>query len=37
MSKRVIIVHGLSGSPDSDFLPWAKTELEKIEKCLRKN
>ncbi len=27
--KRVIIVHGLSGSPESDFLPWAKEELEK--------
>lgn len=29
MSKRVIIVHGLSGSPDRDFLPWAKEELGK--------
>ncbi len=28
MSK-VIIVHGLNGSPESDFLPWAKKELEK--------
>lgn len=29
MNKRVIIVHGWSGSSDRDFLPWAKEELEK--------
>lgn len=29
MNKRVIIVHGWSGSPERDFLPWAKVELEK--------
>lgn len=27
--SRVIIVHGLGGSPDGDFLPWAKEELQK--------
>lgn len=27
--KRVIIVHRLNGSPDSDFLPWAKEQLQK--------
>lgn len=29
MNKRVIIVHGWGGSPQSDFLPWAKEELER--------
>jgi len=29
MNKRVIMVHGWGGSPESDFLPWAKEELEK--------
>lgn len=29
MKKRVIIVHGWGGSPDTDFLPWAKEELKK--------
>lgn len=28
MNKRVIIVHGWGGSPQTDFLPWAKKELE---------
>lgn len=28
-NKRVIIVHGWGGSPESDFLSWAKEELEK--------
>lgn len=28
MNKRVIIVHGWGGSPKTDFLPWAKKELE---------
>lgn len=27
--KRVIIVHGWSGSPDTNWLPWLKAELEK--------
>lgn len=27
--KRVIIVHGWGGSSETDFLPWAKEELEK--------
>ena len=27
--KRVIIVHGWSGSPNTDFLPWAKEGLER--------
>ncbi len=27
--KRIIIVHGWSGSSERDFLPWAKEELEK--------
>ncbi len=29
MSKRAIIVHGWSGSPDRDFMPWLKEELHK--------
>ena len=29
MTNRVIIVHGWGGSPKTDFLPWAKAELEK--------
>lgn len=29
MTKRVIIVHGWGGSPNNDWLPWAKRELEK--------
>lgn len=29
MKKRVIIVHGWSGSPNDDWLPWVKQELEK--------
>ncbi|MBI2017595.1 alpha/beta hydrolase [Candidatus Daviesbacteria bacterium] len=29
MSKRVIIVHGWSGSPAKDFFPWLREELEK--------
>ena len=29
MTKRVIIVHGWGGSPETDFLPWAKEELQK--------
>lgn len=29
MSKRVVIVHGWSGSPQSDFFPWLKEELDK--------
>src|SRR3989344_1064272 len=28
--KRVIIVHGWSGSPNDNWLPWLKTELEKL-------
>jgi len=28
MSKRVIIVHGWGGSPESDWMAWAKKELE---------
>lgn len=28
MNKRVIIIHGWGGSPKTDFLPWAKKELE---------
>lgn len=28
MAKRVIIVHGWGGSPESDWMPWAKKELE---------
>ena len=28
--KRVIIVHGWGGSSKTDFLPWAKEELEKL-------
>src|SRR3989344_5329623 len=28
MTKRVFIVHGWSGSPTSDFLPWLREELE---------
>ncbi|MDO8618532.1 MAG: alpha/beta fold hydrolase [Candidatus Daviesbacteria bacterium] len=27
--SRVIIVHGWGGSPETDFLPWVKQELEK--------
>jgi len=27
--KRIIIVHGWSGSPDQNWLPWLKSELEK--------
>jgi serine hydrolase len=27
--KRIIIVHGWSGSPDTNWLPWLKSELEK--------
>lgn len=30
MGKRVIIVHGWSGSPDDNWLPWLKSELEKL-------
>lgn len=30
MNKRVVIVHGWGGSPKSDFLPWAKKELERL-------
>lgn len=29
MKYRVVIVHGWSGSPEGDFLPWAKEEVEK--------
>lgn len=29
--KRVVIVHRWGGSPESDFLPWLKKELEKRE------
>lgn len=28
--KRVILIHGWSGSPDDNWLPWLKTELEKL-------
>ncbi len=28
--KRVIIVHGWSGSPDTNWMPWLKAELEKL-------
>ena len=30
MNKRIIIVHGWTGSSTSDFFPWAKDELEKM-------
>src|SRR3989344_1361657 len=29
MHKRIIIVHGWEGSPNNDWLPWAKKELKK--------
>ena len=29
MINRLIIVHGWGGSPETDFLPWAKEELQK--------
>lgn len=29
--NRAIIVHGWTGSSSSDFLPWAKEELEKLD------
>ena len=29
MSKRVIVVHGWEGTPEKDWLPWLKNELEK--------
>ena len=29
MTNRVIIVHGWGGSPETDFLPWAREELQK--------
>lgn len=28
--KRVIIVHGWSGSPETNWLPWLKSEIEKL-------
>lgn len=28
--KRIFIVHGWGGSPENDWIPWAKTELEKL-------
>lgn len=28
--KRIIIVHGWAGSPDDNWLPWLKLELEKL-------
>lgn len=28
--KKVFIIHGWGGNPDSDWLPWLKIELEKI-------
>ncbi len=30
MRKRIIIVHGWSGSPEDNWLPWLKLELEKF-------
>lgn len=30
MKNRIILVHGWGGSPDIDWFPWAKKELEKL-------
>lgn len=30
MNKRIILVHGWGGSPNNDWFPWAKEELEKL-------
>lgn len=30
MNRRVIIVHGWGGSPQSDFFPWLRQELERM-------
>ncbi|MDO8240814.1 MAG: hypothetical protein Q7T51_02465 [Candidatus Moranbacteria bacterium] len=29
MKKKVFIIHGWEGKPDSNWFPWMKTELEK--------
>lgn len=29
--KRVFVIHGWSGSPDTNWLPWIKQELEQLE------
>lgn len=29
MQKRVFIIHGWDGNPDKDWLPWARSEIEK--------
>jgi len=31
MKKRVFIIHGWGGSPNNDWIPWAKSQIENME------